>query len=299
MTTPRFSVGQMTTIGLSFEEDLAVYSAAGAQGIGIDGSKLGDSRRNLEQFKASGLEATFCFPVTPSVLPIPGWSGAPDPADRVEEICQGMERLAAFEPAACACVTGPQGSYEAGEARELAVAGLKQVARRAADMGMTVAIEPVHSSIKDRWSFLTTIPDTVELLAEIDEPNMGMVFDVWHLWDTPDLLDHVREHAQRFIGAHVDDWRDPTRSWCDRVLPGDGIADVRGIFRALDEGGFDGWFELEIFSDDGRFGNDFPDSLWKLDPLELVRTGRAQFMHLWESRDDLLYDRAVPAPETR
>ncbi len=87
-----------------------------------------------------------------------------------------------------------------------------------------------------------------------------------------------------FVMVHLNDWRDPTRSWCDRVLPGDGIADIPGIFRALDEGGFEGWFELELFSDDGKFGNDFEDSLWKWDPVELVRTGRDKAYALWEKR---------------
>jgi sugar phosphate isomerase/epimerase len=110
------------------------------------------------------------------------------------------------------------------------------------------------------------------------------MFDVWHLWDTPGLLDEIRRHAHRFVGVHVDDWRDPTRNWCDRVLPGDGIADVTGILGALDEAGYDGWYELEVFSDDGRFGNEWPDSLWKLDPVEFVRAGREKFEAAWRDR---------------
>ena len=51
---------------------------------------------------------------------------------------------------------------------------------------------------------------------------------------------------------------------------------------ALIGGGYDGWFELEVLSDDGTFGNDFPDSLWKRDPVELIRAGREQFMQLWD-----------------
>jgi len=55
------------------------------------------------------------------------------------------------------------------------------------------------------------------------------------------------------------------------------------MLRSLDEGGFDGWYELEILSDDGRVEQEFPDSLWKRDPLELVRSGRAKFMAAWEA----------------
>ena len=38
----------------------------------------------------------------------------------------------------------------------------------------------------------------------------------------------------------------------DRVFPGDGTADVAGILGAVDAGGYRGWYELEILSDDGR-----------------------------------------------
>ena len=82
---------------------------------------------------------------------------------------------------------------------------------------------------------------------------------------------------------HVDDWRDPTRSWCDRVLPGDGIADTAGLLGVLRDGGYDGWLELEIFSDDGLMETEFPDSLWKLDPTELIRRGRDATLAAWNA----------------
>jgi sugar phosphate isomerase/epimerase len=82
----------------------------------------------------------------------------------------------------------------------------------------------------------------------------------------------------------VNDWREPTRGWADRVLPGDGVADLAAILGALDGAGWDGYYDLEIFSDDGTFGNDYPDSLWGAEPGELVRRGREGFARLWEQR---------------
>jgi sugar phosphate isomerase/epimerase len=284
MAIPRFAVAEYTTPELSFAEDLTLYASLRVEGIGIDERKLTKGARDLERFRESGLAASSYFPATPSVLPLPRWPGPDEPAARVEAICRGIDRLAPFEPRCCVCITGPGGAYRANDARERVVSGLKEVARAAADAGMTLAIEAIHASIAVDWTFVTTIPDMVELLNEIDEPNTAMAFDVWHLWDTPNLLPQVREFAPRFCSVHLDDWREPTRSWCDRALPGSGVADLPGIFGALDEGGFDGWVELEIFSDDGSFGSDFPDSLWRLDPAELVRTGRESFQSLWQAR---------------
>lgn len=77
-----------------------------------------------------------------------------------------------------------------------------------------------------------------------------------------------------------------------QLLPGDGVADIPAILGALDDAGYQGWYELEIMSDDGLYGNDFPDSLWKLDPVELVRRGCEGFLRAWSERP------AVPEPRT-
>ena len=67
------------------------------------------------------------------------------------------------------------------------------------------------------------------------------------------------------------------------MLPGDGIADAAGLLAILREGGYDGWLELEIFSDDGLMEDDFPDSLWREDPVELIRRGRERIFDAWNA----------------
>ena len=282
------------TPGLTFAEDVGLLNKLGVEGLGIAAGAVGYGRvklrndaEDLARFRASGLQAGLCNPGTPSILPrrtqIAGvlGEGADTPAARIERICADIRRLAPFGPRCCICVPGPEGAFEPQEAWAVAVAGFKEVARAAGELGVTVALEPMHSSIRPEFSLVTTIPEAVAMLADVAEHNTGIVVDVWHVWDTPDLFDHLRRHASQIVGVHVNDWRVPTRSWCDRVLPGDGAADLDGILRALIDGGYDGWYELEVLSDDGTFGNDFPDSLWKLDPAEVVEAGRRQFFNAW------------------
>lgn len=286
MAAPRFSVCEFTTLALGFEDELAVYAEAGAEGIGICEAKLspdGADRELVAKLEESGLAATICLPAVLSVLPLPKLPGPSDPADRVEAICAGVRRLAAFRPAAIYCLTGPRGSLDAGEARAIAVDGLRKVARVADEVGVPLGLEPIHASIRDDWTLVSSIPETLELIEEVGAPNVGVGFDTWHLWDTPDLLDDIRRHAGRFAGAHVNDWRDPTRGWNDRVLPGDGVIDLPAIVGALEDGGFDGWYDLEVFSDDGTFEDDYADSLWKQPPLEVVRRGREGLLRAWET----------------
>jgi sugar phosphate isomerase/epimerase len=54
----------------------------------------------------------------------------------------------------------------------------------------------------------------------------------------------------------------------DRALPGD---DSRAAVRALDAGGYEGWLDVEVMSDDGTFGDAFPESLWALPTDEIAR----------------------------
>jgi hypothetical protein len=48
--------------------------------------------------------------------------------------------------------------------------------------------------------------------------------------------------------------------------------------------GWEGFYDLEIFSDNGAFGSAYPDSLWDVDAAELVRRGRDAFIHCWSNR---------------
>jgi sugar phosphate isomerase/epimerase len=98
------------------------------------------------------------------------------------------------------------------------------------------------------------------------------------------VLDEIRQHAHLIAGVHVNDWREPTRGWADRVLPGAGAADLPAILGVLGDVGWNGFYDLEIFSDNGSFGSAYPDSLWDLDVAELARRGREAFFNCWSER---------------
>jgi len=279
----RFSVGEFSTPRLTFAEDLAVYRQAGAEGIGIDAAlKLpSDFTEDLARFRDSGLAATFCFPPVNSVLPGKLPRGPDDPADRVKQMCAGVGAIAAFDPVCVICSPGPYRHRTEAEAWPIVVDGLRQAARAAADAGLPLAIEPLHKTLEAEWSAISSLGKVLDLIADIGEPNVGIMFDVWHLWDSPDVRELLAVNVERVIAVQVDDWRAQTRSWCDRVLPGDGVGDVVGLLRILRAGGYRGWLELEIFSDDGLFEQAFEDSLWAQDPVRMIRAGRDKTLAAW------------------
>jgi len=281
-TLPPFSISQVSTLTASFGDDVRAYAEAGVDAIGVWELKLGDGPDDaaLEQLAASGLGSASAVPAVPSILPLPLLPGPDDPQERVEALCASVHRLAAFAPSAIVCLTGPGPA----DARGVVVDGLRTVAAEAERAGMRLALEPFQREGIEQWSLVNTLGDAAALIEEVGSPAVGIQFDVWHLWNTPALLDEIAEHAHLIAGVHVNDYRGPTRGWADRVLPGDGVAGVPAILAALEAAGWDGFYDLEIFSDDGTFGSAYPDSLWSLPPAEFVRRGREAFARAWAER---------------
>jgi sugar phosphate isomerase/epimerase len=282
---PRFSVSQVSTLTASFADDVATYAEAGLDGIGIWELKLeeGHDLEALELLDRSGLGRAVAVPNVPSILPLPLLPGPGDPAERIAAYRASIRRLAPFQPDGLVCLTGPAGDLEPAEARRIVVAGLRELAAEAEQASLKIALEPYQREGMESWSVISTITEAVELIEEVGSPAVGIMFDVWHLWNTPDVLGEIERESSRFVGVHVSDYRSPTRGFADRVLPGDGVADVASILRALDRTGWTGFYDVEVFSDNGAWGTVYPDALWDVPPAELIARARAAFDDVWEA----------------
>jgi sugar phosphate isomerase/epimerase len=284
---PRVSVSQVSTLTGSFVDDVRAYAAAGLDGIGVWELKLpdGGDAEALEALAASGLESASAVPAVPSILPLPRLGGPDDPAERIDAICASLHRLAPFAPGGVVCLTGTGADRDPDDARATVVEGLRTIAAEAERVGVRIGLEPYQRDDGEPWTIVSTIPEAVELIRDAgDAPALGLQFDVWHLWNTPTLEDDIEGELNRFVGVHVSDHRHWTRGWADRVLPGDGDADVARILGLLDEAGWSGLYDVEIFSDNGTFGAAYPDSLWDVPAAELLPRALAAFERVWEAR---------------
>ncbi len=180
----RFSVGQYTTPRLTFAEDLAVYREAGRRGHRHRCRPEAPRRRR-------GPRAPPRQRVAGDVLHAPDLDGLrgpidknlTDPVARVDAMCDAVREIARFDPVCVVLGTGP--FTDPATDRPFAVESLRRAVRLAAELGQSVALEPLHTSLGPEWSYLTDLPGTLRLIEDIGEPDVGILFDVWHLWDSP------------------------------------------------------------------------------------------------------------------
>jgi sugar phosphate isomerase/epimerase len=138
--------------------------------------------------------------------------------------------------------------------------GLRRAAAAADNAGVRLGLEPIHASQRDDLTLITTIPETLALLDEAGLPDVGLMIDLWHVGDTPEIERHLTENVKRITGVHVAE-RLPGRD--DRGLPGDRCAELMHVLR---DAGWRGGWDVEIFGDADR-----ADSLWSLEVDEAAR----------------------------
>lgn len=91
--------------------------------------------------------------------------------------------------------------------------------------------------------FVWTLPETLKLCAD-SAPNIGVTLDAWHWYHSGGTVaDVAAAPAARIVHVHVSDARTmPPEEVLDnmRLLPGEGVIDLGGFFKALRQIGYAG-----------------------------------------------------------
>jgi len=260
-------------------EDMANMASTGTRGLGLWERKLaGVSDEEVAlRMHAAGLTATFCVPTVNCILPSQiDPPGAPrNILDRRDLICRSVERLAAFAPEVVTIAPGASGDPDrpAGPL-EAVVDVLPDIADAAAAHGVRIGLELLA---RRRGSTVPSMRELVDVVDAVGRDNVGIMFSVFHSWSEPGLHEDLRRYASRINSVQVCDIRDPERCAFDRELPGRGRGVAPEIMATLIEAGYRGWWELEIFSDDGTYGTVLPDSYWAMPPERFLREAREAF----------------------
>jgi D-psicose/D-tagatose/L-ribulose 3-epimerase len=118
------------------------------------------------------------------------------------------------------------------------VEGLRKVARRARELGVTLCVEPLN---RFETYFLNTQEDAARFVDEIGEPNVRVHYDTFHAnIEEKDPVQALRTLGTRVGHVHI--------SENDRGIPGTGHVDWQGSLRALMDIGYNGWLTIESFA---------------------------------------------------
>ncbi len=282
-------------------DDIAQCAAIGAQAVGLFEQKmpLEEDDSIEEALEAHGIRAGILVPSDWTILPAPlnpkamamklTWR------EMSANIAASCRRLARFKPVAILVGPGGHGDPSVqGRPLEEIVEGLKVIADAAGEVGLRIAFEPYASR---RGAVITNLAKAMDIIDRAGRDNVDLLPDVWHYWQEPNIHQELRQYVDRIIGLQVNDARIQERSWCDRVQPGWGENKCREIVATLIDAGFDGWYDYEVFSDDGRWGNAWPDSLWAKPHQEFLQEGYDSFARVYEEAKQLLAtDRAPVDP---
>jgi sugar phosphate isomerase/epimerase len=159
---------------------------------------------------------------------------------------------------------GSAPTKDIGGARAQVKERLAELLDYAKSVGMPLAIEPMHPMYAADRGCVNTTAHALDLCDALDPARsgaIGVAIDVYHTWWDPDLGGQIaRAGRQRLLAFHVCDWLVPTTDLLnDRGMPGDGIIDIPRIRGWVEAQGFDGFCELEIFS-----------NRWRAQPLDTV-----------------------------
>jgi sugar phosphate isomerase/epimerase len=165
---------------------------------------------------------------------------------------------------------GKVASRDLAAAREMVRDGIGELREYARPAGMPLAIEPLHPMYAADRACVNTMAHANDLCDELGE-GIGIAVDVYHVWWDPNLEREIARaggHANRLLAYHICDWLVPTTDLLlDRGMMGDGVIDLPRIRGWMDNAGYRGPHEVEIFS---------AANWWTRDPDEVLRTCKAR-----------------------
>ena len=124
----------------------------------------------------------------------------------------------------------------------------------AKNVGMPLAIEPLHPMQAADRACINTLEHALDLCDELDPARSGMLgvaVDLYHVWWDPKLEQQIkRAGKERLLAYHVCDWLTPTADLLnDRGMMGDGVIELQKCRAWVEEAGYTGFSEVEIFSE--------------------------------------------------
>jgi len=244
----KLCIHTITTRPWPIETSVEEFSKAGVGGISVwrDALEGRDISETGDFIRSSGLEIVS--------LVRGGFFPSLDAVKRktsIEDNRKTIDEAEALGAPMVVLVCGAEPRITLNQSREQIKAGIEALLPYSEQAGLKLAIEPLHPMYADTRSAINTLEQANDMAEYFNSDYVGVAVDVYHLWwDT-----HLEEEIMRcgkngnLYAFHICDWLSPTTDMLnDRGLMGDGCIDVRQIREWVENAGFSGFNEVEIFS---------------------------------------------------
>lgn len=238
----------ITTKPWSIEEAVQNFSKEGVKGITVwrDALTGRDIKQTGQLVRNNGLSiVSLCRG---------GFFPAKEVAKRkiaIDDNRKAIDEAAELGAPMIVLVCGADANQSLEDSRKQIRDGIAEVLPQAKAAGIKLAIEPLHPMYADTRSAINTLAQANDMAAELNSPFVGVAVDVYHLWWDPTLEQEIKRCGKNnhLFAFHICDWNVPTNDFLwDRGLMGEGCIPVRKIRGWVEEAGFDGFYEVEIFS---------------------------------------------------
>jgi len=156
-------------------------------------------------------------------------------------------------------------SKDIAAARAMVADGLAAVLPYARACKVPLAIEPLHPMYAADRACVNTLEQALDLCDALGA-GVGVAIDVYHTWWDPKIRPQIARAGRKrqILAHHICDWLTPTRDLLlDRGMMGDGVIDLKHFRADIEQAGFHGPQEVEIFSS---------ENWWKRPGEEVIAT---------------------------
>ena len=253
MTAPppdlsRLCVHTVTTRPWAIEQAVARYAGAGVTGITVWREALAgrDCAAVGASIRSGGL--------TLVSLCRGGFFAADTAAGRARAIDDNrrcIAEAAALGAPLIVLVCGAVAGQALAESRRQIADGIAAILPDAVAARVRLAIEPLHPVFAGDRSAVNTISQARALCGQLPSPWLGIAVDVYHTWWDEHLETEIAACGREgtLFAFHVCDWLTPAVDVLeDRGLMGEGCIPIRRIRGWMEQAGYRGFHEVEIFS---------------------------------------------------
>jgi sugar phosphate isomerase/epimerase len=175
----------------------------------------------------------------------------------IEDNFRAADQAAALGADSLVLVVGGCGGIDLSDARTMVADGVAALMPYARERSVRIGLEPLHPMYAADRSVLNTIDQALVLASHYAANEVGVILDTFHIWWDPRVAELIAQTAGRICGFHVSDWLNPLPDvLLGRGLMGDGVIDNRRLRLLVEQAGYIGPIEVEIFNQD----------LWDVDP---------------------------------